>query len=274
MEISNAESGSSVRSKLNADLSIPNFPYTYEGNSKESILIDYQSRGLLKEVKYRLKPSHVVGSGGSNYTKALESILPFTSGEYWVKFTGNDFDVTLERKIVVSTATMSTITPGVNRVADFQRFKTLIPKFLLQSGTGAATVDVEISVVNPKTMAETRVYVERWALDDGTTFGDKSWYPPRVSTKYLQSITSFPFYDRMRLLGVSGTLNSADYLFEKVQAAYTSIKTSFTISTSDVNDRGYVVVPFTCNESNCLQITLNNSAGASTISDQFVIVRR
>jgi len=274
MQIRNSESGSSVRAKLNLDLTIPNFPYSYEGNSKESIVTDYSSRSLLREVKYRLKPSHIVGSGGSNYVKALESILPYTSGELWIKFTGNDFDVTLERKIVVATGTLSTVTSGVSRLCDFQRFKNLIPKFLLQSGTGAATVDLQISVYNPKTMIETRVIVERWALNDGTTLADQSWYPPRLSTKSLQGVSSHPFFDRMFLLGVSDVLNSADYLFEKVQAAYTSIKTSFTVSTSDVNDRGYVVIPFTCNPSNCIQVTLNNSVGASTLTDQFLILRK
>jgi len=118
-------------------------------------------------------------------------------------------------------------------------------------------------------MVESRVIVERWDLDDGSTFGDKPWYPPRLSTKFLQSIISHPFYDRMYLLGVADTLNDADYTFEKTQSAYATIKT-VTANVSNVNDRGYLVIPFTCELANCLQITYDNSAGTSTITDQFV----
>lgn len=247
------------------------FAYNYDNAfSILGSIRDFRDREFLRQVKYRLKPSHVVGSGGSDYIKALENIAAFSSGEVWIKFTGDDMDITLERKVVVTTGTLSTVTAGVRRNWDFQRFKNLIPKMLLKSGTGAATVDVEIGVYNPKTMAETRVVVERWTLDDATTFGDKPWYPPRVSSKFLQGIISHPFNDRMYLVGVSGTLNDADYTFEHLQVSYAAIKTSLTISASNANDRGYVVVPFTCELANCLQITLNNSAGTSTITDQFV----
>lgn len=253
------------------DAKTPAFLYDYE-NSRQSLNRDFRDREFLKQVKYRLKPSHVVGSGGSDYVKALESIAAFTSGEVWIKFTGNDMDITLERKVVVTTGTLSTITAGVSRFCDFPRFKNLQPKFILKSGTGAATVDVQMALYHPKTMAEIRVTVERWTLDDGTTFGDKPWYPPRLSSNYMNGLVSHPFYDRYYLKGVSGTLNDADYTFEHLQASYATIKTSFTISASNANDRGYVVIPFTCELANCLQITLNNSAGTSTITDQFVLI--
>lgn len=252
----------------------PNFQYeNFESDyvGLISTINDYSPRPQLSEIVYRLKPSHVVGSGGSNYTKALETIATYSRGELWVKFTGDDFTVTLERKIVATTGTLATITPSVSRPADFERWKRLIPKFRLRSGTGAATVDVQISVYNPKTMSETRVYVERWELDDATTFGDKPWYPPRLSTRFSNSIISHPFKDRYFLLGVANVLNDADFEYEKAQAAYSTIKT-LTAQFGSVNERGYLVIPFVCEPANCLQVTYNNSLGTSTITDQFLKV--
>lgn len=257
---------------LLTDAKTPAFLYNYE-NSNQSLNRDFRDREFLRQVKYRLKPSHVVGSGGSDYIKALENIAAFTSGEVWIKFTGNDMDITLERKVLVTTGTLSTVTPGVSRGWTYQRFRKLIPKLILKSGTGAASaVDVQIWIYNPKTMAEIRVTVEQLNLDDGTTFGDDPWYPPRVSSKFMQGIISHPFNDWYALKGVTGTLNDADYTYEHLQASYASIKTSLTISASNANDRGYVVIPFTCELANCLQITLNNSVGTSTITDQFVLI--
>lgn len=269
--INNGETGLSVRIKLNNDIDTPNFKNSYDTNGSLSVSSDFQPRKI-GNIIYRLKQNHIVGTGGSDYIKALESIAAFSKCEVWIKFTGGDMNITLERKIITTTGTLSTITAGVSRLADFQRYKKLIPKFLLKSGTGAATTDVQIAIYNPKTMAETRVYVERWELDDATAFGDKPWYPPRLSTKYIDSIISHPFNSRFYLKGVSGTLNDADYVFEKTQAAYVTIK-SMRIKSSHVNDRGYVVIPFTCDLANCLKITLNASSDASTIIDQFIIIK-
>ena len=265
--------GSPSEEAITDHINKSNFNYSFE--SKVSPIAhaeDYRQRAFLKNVIYRLKQSHIVGSGGGDYVKALESVAAFSQGELWIKFTGDDFTATLERKIVVTTGTLSTITPAVSRVHDFQRFKKLIPKYLLKSGTGAATTDVDAAIYNAKTMAELRVYVERWVLDDASTFGDKPYYPPRVSTKFFNGIGSHPFYDRFYLRGVSGTLNDADYLFEKVQASYATIK-ALTVQASQVNDRGYVVIPFTCELANCLKVTLNGSAGSSTITDQFINIK-
>ena len=123
---------------------------------------------------------------------------------------------------------------------------------VVKLGTGAAIVEVQIVVYNPKTMVEERVYVEYWDLDDGITLADRDWFLPRVSTKFLNSIISHPFYIATYLKGVSGTLNSADYAFYKTQSAYATIKTVSSLSSSSANDRGYIVTPFSCDMANCL----------------------